>query len=282
MAARSVLRVVDDGFAPARLARGRALAIRPVSQVAFRVQESTGAKVVPFPSANPQLYVHEGARQALERKLATAYPGPVVLSVTDNRHSIVTHRCKDGVLRVRLHHMFLDAPPIVTDALVRYIVAGDRAAIALVGQYIDVNGARVCKRPRSLKLVTKGKRHDLLRLFDDLNARYFGGTINALVTWGTRSTRRRTGPRQTIKVGSYSAAERLIRVHPALDRKWVPRYFVASIVYHEMLHHALPHTRGAGRRMLHPPEFRERERAFRYAERAATWEKEHIKRLLRS
>jgi hypothetical protein len=129
--------------------------------------------------------------------------------------------------------------------------------------------------------MARGKHHDLLALFNATNDRYFGGAINALITWGKRSTTGAT-KRKTIKLGSYSGVDRLIRVHPALDKKWVPRYFVAYIVYHEMLHHVIPGSRGLGRVNLHPPEFRDREQQFRYFERALVWERRHVGRLLRS
>ena len=87
--------------------------------------------------------------------------------------------------------------------------------------------------------------------------------------------------RRTIKLGSYSAVERLIRVHPVLDRPWVPRYFVSYILYHEMLHHVMPATRVGGRRMLHPPEFRAREQTYRHYDKAIAWEKANLDRLLR-
>src|SRR5262249_55056710 len=129
-------------------------------------------------------------------------------------------------------------------------------------------------------LSTQGQTHDLLELFRKLNEKHFGGAVDALITWGKRSSVRK--PRRTIKLGSYSAIERLIRVHPSLDRPWVPRYFISSVIFHEMLHHVIPSSQGGCRRMLHPPEFRERERAFRDHERALAWEKAHIARLLRS
>jgi hypothetical protein len=234
-----------------------------------------------LPSGSPRLFVHEGARQALERRLRGAFPGPVILSITDNRHSIITHRVKRGVLHARVHHMFLDAPAFVSEALVRYVTHGDREASAALGDYIDANGFRLARRKRNAPLIASGKHHDLLALFEDLNERYFGGAVNALITWGKRPT---AGPskRKTIKLGSYSAVDRLIRVHPALDRTWVPRYFVAYIVYHEMLHHVIPGSRGLGRVNLHPPEFKEREKHFRHFERAMQWERRHVARLLRS
>jgi hypothetical protein len=249
---------------------------------AIRIPERMGAQLrLVLPTSTPRLFVHEGARQALERRLRGAFPGPVIQSITDNRHSIITHRTKRGVLHVRVHHMFLDAPPVVSEALVRYIVRGDRDASAALGDYIDANAARLARRSRRVPLLTKGRRHDLLAIFEKVNRRYFDDAVNALITWGKRSTTK-SKKRRTIKLGSYSAVDRMIRIHPALDQKWVPRYFVTYIVYHEMLHHVIPGSRGLGRVNLHPPEFKEREKEFRHYERALGWEKRHIARLLRA
>jgi hypothetical protein len=267
------------------MAAGRSLVVaRPQVAAAIRIPERMRAQLrLVFPSAAPRLFVHEGARQALERKLRIAFPGPVILSITDNRHSIITHRVQKGALHVRVHHMFLDAPAVVVDALVRYVTRGDRDASATLGDHIDDNGFRLARRKRNAPLVSKGRHHDLLELFEGINERYFDGAVNAVITWGKRPTRKaRSAPRRTIKLGSYSAVDRLIRVHPALDQKWVPRYFVAYIVYHEMLHHVIPGSRGLGRVNLHPPEFKEREKQFRHFERALEWERRRVARLLRS
>jgi hypothetical protein len=282
MGGRSVVPLLSASRAgAARMARGRAIATaRSQVAAAIRIPERVGAQLrLVFPSASPRLFVHEGARRALERKLRGAFPGPVILSITDNRHSIITHRVQRGILHARVHHMFLDAPAYVADALVRYVTRGDRDASATLGDYIDANGFRLARRKRSSLLVTKGRHHDLLMLFDELNRRYFEGTVNALITWGKRPTTK-APTRKTIKLGSYSGVDRLIRVHPSLDRKWVPRYFVAYIVYHEMLHHVIPGSRGLGRVNLHPPEFKEREQHFRHFVRAIDWEKRHVAKLL--
>src|ERR1700733_560446 len=207
----------------ARMGRGQLAA-------AIRIPARAGGQLrLVFPSASPRLFVHEGARQSLERKLRVAFAGPVVLSITDNRHSIITHRCQKGTLHARIHHMFLDAPAAVGDALVRYVTRGDRDASAVLGDYIDDNGFRLARRNRHAPLITRGKHHDLLSLFTDVNHRYFDGSVHAVITWGKHPTTT-SQARKTIKLGSYSAVDRMIRVHPALDRKWVPRYFVAYIV----------------------------------------------------
>ncbi len=276
MAARSMVPLLSSArVSAARMARGQVAA-------AIRIPARVGGQLrLVFPTASPRLFVHEGARQSLERRLRVAFAGPVVLSITDNRHSIITHRVQKGTLHARVHHMFLDAPLGVIDALVRYVTRGDRDASATLGDFIDDNGFRLARRKRGAPLHTKGKHHDLLALFEKTNDRYFGGSMNALITWGKRGTSK-SRDRKTIKLGSYSLADRLIRVHPALDRKWVPRYFVHYIVYHEMLHHVIPGSRGLGRVNLHPPEFKEREREFRHFQRSLDWEKKHVARLLRT
>jgi hypothetical protein len=268
-----------------RLARGPALArafMPRVSTAAVRVPDQRHFQVpIAFPAGHPQIYVHEGARQALERRLAVAHHRPVMLSVTDNRRQMITFSTKNGILCARIHHMFLDAPAEVQDALIRFVAKGDRAASLLVGRFIDDNGFRIrATRPVVAPLVTQGSTHDLLALFRKLNETYFGGGVDALITWGRRTSGKT--PRRSIKLGSYSAVERLIRIHPALDKPWVPRYFISYIIYHEMLHHVIPSSQGGGRKMLHPPVFRERERLFRDFDRALAWEKAHIGRLLRS
>jgi hypothetical protein len=272
-----------------------------VNAAAIRIPERVSSQLaLVFPNASPQLFVHEGARQSLERKLSAAFPGRVViLSITDNRCSIISHAPKkNGVVHARIHFMFLDAPPRVVNALVRYLTSDDREASQIVGAYIEANGARLARRrPRAIPIHAKGKTHDLLAIFSDLNEKYFDGGCHALITWGRRTRRKRGVPRRAIKLGSYSNLERLIRIHPVLDKPWVPRYFLAYVIYHEMLHHMIPAARGSfraassilasangaiARRVLHPPEFLEREQEFRKYERALEWEKRHIGRLLRA
>ena len=229
-----------------------------------------------------QIFVHEGARQALERRLTAAFGGPVQLAVTDNRRRMVTYSHAHGALRVRVHMMFLGAPDRVRDALVAYVVHGSRESSQVIGEFIDQNLNRIrAHRAVHGPLKTRGEVHDLLGILSELNTEYFGGSLpDVLVTWGRRG--RSSTNRKSIKLGSYSALERLVRIHPVLDKPWVPRYFVAYIVYHELLHHVVPEARVGNRMLFHPPEFQRREREFRYFDRAMAWERKHIDRLLRA
>src|SRR5262245_37821985 len=168
-------------------------------------------------ASGPQIFVHEGARQALERKLELAAGCPVHLAVTDNRQRMITQTRDRALLRVRVHMMFLDAPERVQDCLVEYLLGESRRASRVVGEYIDKNGHRIraSRRVRG-PLVMRGRVHDLAAILRRINETYFGGAASdVLIKWGRR-TRALEGARETIKLGSYSAEERLIRVHPVL------------------------------------------------------------------
>jgi hypothetical protein len=236
-----------------------------------------------FLPIGPQIFVHEGARQALERRIEAAFQGPVQLAVTDNRRRMVTRTRAKGTLRIRAHMMFLGAPERVLDALVRYVVSDERQASQTIGEFIDAN-AHLIRASRSVPgpLRSRGKVHDLMEIFAQISATYFGGAVgDVLIAWGRR-TRARGKQRCSIKLGSYSAVERLIRVHPVLDNEWVPRYFVSYIVYHELLHHLIPALRVSGRAILHSRDFVRKERQFRHFERALAWERKNLNRLLRA
>jgi hypothetical protein len=235
-----------------------------------------------FPSG-PRIFVHEGARQALERRLELAVAGPVKLAVTDNLRRMVSQSRARGTLRVRVHMMFLGAPERIRQALVDFVARGDQRASGVVGEYIEANLYRIrASRPVTGPLHTRGRIHDLTAVLAAVNAEYFGSAHSeVLITWGRR-TRPAAEKRDTIKLGSYSAEERLIRVHPALDCKWVPRYFISYVVYHELLHHIIPAGTSGRRDTVHPPELLRREREFRHFERALAWEQRNIGRLLRA
>jgi hypothetical protein len=180
---------------------------------------------------------------------------------------------------VRLHYMFAEASPSVTRALALYIGENDPHASRALGRFIDEHQDRIRHRmPRIPPMVTRGEVHDLQEIYDDLNAAYFGNTIEATITWGPRCGKPRR--RSSIKMGSYSVEERLIRVHRSLDRPFVPRFFVAWVVYHEMLHQVHGACIVNGRRRFHTRAFLEDEARYDFCPEARAWERDNIDALL--
>ncbi|HZH02450.1 MAG TPA: hypothetical protein VEY30_01620, partial [Myxococcaceae bacterium] len=194
-------------------------------------------------------------RRLLERRLRTRLGDGVSVEIHDNRHTMVTFRRDLHAWRLRLHHMFLAAPDSVLDAIAGFVRGRDAAASAVLDQFINHNRGYIRRVPvatlrKRLKLEARGKHHDLSRIFARLNRRYFGGRIRAAITFGQAPLGR--GRRQSIKMGSYSSEARLIRIHPALDRPYVPDYFVEWIIFHEMLHQVYRARRPTGgRRCVH-------------------------------
>lgn len=223
----------------------------------------------------------ERARAELQERIAAYLQrsrARVVL--TDNVHTMVSIKRGQGVLTFRLHHLFVGAPAVVVRAVARYAETHERESALLLRDYVDTKESLIRRRedPRPLTLDVEGRWHNLQELFDQLNELYFDGAIKARITWGQRGKRRRA--RDSIQLGSYTMEDGLIRIHPVLDAKDVPRFFVEWIIYHEMLHEVHDMPMVDGRRVYHTPEFRVAEARFeRYAE-AVLWERANLHKLL--
>jgi hypothetical protein len=224
------------------------------------------------------------AQDSLERRIrAHLAKGRVTVTLTDNRYTMISVRrlAKERRFEVRLHHMFADADPVITRALARYIAENDADASRVLGDFIDHNAGHVRGRARrqpTQVIFTRGEHHDLRDLFDEINAQYFENKIEAAITWGARNGRPRR--RNSIKMGSYSVEDRLIRIHRSLDREFVPRFFVAWIVFHEMLHQVHDIRIKNGRREFHSKAFLADEAMYEHYDHAKAWERQHLDALL--
>ncbi len=106
----------------------------------------------------------------------------------------------------------------------------------------------------ALHVATAGRVHDLDRLFEKINAEYFGGRLDRpQLTWS-----RIRGSH----LGRYNALTDTVSISTVLDRPEVPERAVAFVLYHELLHKALGHFRRNGRTFHHHPEFKKAERRF--------------------
>jgi len=220
----------------------------------------------------------------LERELSRRFGNPVRIAITDNTRTMVSARHRAGVACVRLHRMFVGADEQTLELVARFLKRRDARATAALRDYVADHQSQVRRRrTRRVMLSAIGEHHDLGLIYEELNAYYFDNSVEAQIGWGRMGTppgRRRR--RRSIKLGSYLSTGALIRVHPVLDAGWVPRFFVEYIVYHEMLHHVVEMPVQDGRRCMHGPDFKARERLFsRYAE-AIAWERAHLDRLLAS
>lgn len=209
-------------------------------------------------------------REYLTGLLSSVCGKTVSLKLTDNSSRMVSVSADDCVASVRVHRIFLEAEADVIRELALF-VKKRKVKTPLINRFITEKSAELrglYRRTGTIK--PSGRHHDLTQAYESVNAEYFGGGIDAAITWGRagsgRAVRRRT-------LGSYSFSTNTIRVNPVLDNKDVPEYYLRFIVYHEMLHACVGMDESGARRSIHPRHFREMERLFKDYQRAVDWER---------
>ena len=134
---------------------------------------------------------------------------------------------------------------------------------------------------RQFAFAEQGRHFDLRAIFDKLNAQYFRSPKlrGYRIEWGRK---RRERPTNEIVFGTIQEDDKLIRVHPLLDRAFIPRWFLEYVVYHEMCHAVVRDIyTPQGKRVVHHDAFWKRERGFHWFKRAKRWEEQNLARFLR-
>src|SRR5574341_1164375 len=145
-------------------------------------------------------------KQYLEECLSRS----VSLVLTKNSTSMLSARTQDGVLHVRLHRMFLSADRRVMSEIASYL-KNRRGAMPHFRNFIRENREQLSlKPPKKVPVRTVGKFHDLCGLYDEINKEYFGGMVNAVITWGTRSPRYAV-KRRTVHTREFRTREKLFK-----------------------------------------------------------------------
>lgn len=218
----------------------------------------------------------------LQRYLKKYSDRKVSLTLTDNKKALMkASYSKGGKVNLTLNGMFLDAPSSVLRALARYLKKPDRKKKRDVSKLFYESGLNIirkAKHKKSALLRHQGEYFNLKDIYDKINGRYFQNRVKAYITWGNEDSKKR---KYSISFGSYNWDSRIIRIHKALDRSSVPKYFMEYIVYHEMLHVSIGLKKdGKGKRKAHNKEFREREKDFLHYEKAVEWEKRNLWRFI--
>lgn len=224
--------------------------------------------------------------------------GPESVRVVFTRNRTVLASCRSRRVsrggsspsrELRLHEIFREAPREVQLAAVatvlRHVPRGELARLRRIfREYVHAEDARFRALSRPSAFVRRapgprGERHDLGEVLSRALAtgvsRPHAGPL--LLTWTRRPQRRLLGTYEPAGGGDPA----VIRVNRALDDPIVPEALVAYVLHHELLHGEMPSTILDGRRRLHPPEFRRREREFPGSADLEEWEKKHFARLYR-
>lgn len=211
------------------------------------------------------------------------HPQTVKLDFYPYARLVNTLRFEDGILKVRLSDILLDAPESVISALMgillhklfrKRVPATQRR---LYSDYVNrpevLDRIQEVRRKRGRKQIQspKGDVFNLLAIYQQLNADYFDDQLQIdRIGWSPGKSRR--------TLGHFDAAHNAIVVNSRLDSPAVPEYVVTFIVYHEMLHAHFGEEVSNGRRLVHHRRFREAERAHPDYRRAHDFIRNHFAR----
>lgn len=127
--------------------------------------------------------------------------------------------------------------------------------------------------------LTVGHKYDLNEVYTTINHRFFNESLHAEVRWGSAGSK--TSYQQT-KTDVSGAQRHFITIADIYNHLEIPRFAIESIMFHEMLHIAIPPKLVNGRRVVHGAEFKTAERAFPHYSAWRTWEKGTLPRMAKS
>jgi hypothetical protein len=187
-----------------------------------------------------------------------------------------TIRLRQGRVYARISDILKHSPRDVLYALACILVAKlyrlkvaaehERTYREYARQPFILNATDAARRTRGYKLTTspRGQTYDLDELFDDLNARYFGGLLaKPRLSWSQQKTHR--------VLGHHDHLHGAIIISRTLDATRIPRFVVEYVLYHEMLHAKHLPRRVADRTIYHSQQFRADELQFERYQEAVKW-----------
>jgi hypothetical protein len=187
-----------------------------------------------------------------------------------------TARLREGHILIRLSDLLAEAPEDAIGAVLRVLLARllrrrirpawNEVYRAYTARADVAQASEEARRERGRKQLgsASGNAYDLDDMFDRLNLEYFDGSLDRpRLGWSLRDSYRTHG--------HYDAAHRTIAMSRTLDDIGTPPYVVEFILYHEMLHVAMPGELRDGRRLHHTPAFRAAEARFPRMKEAVAW-----------
>jgi hypothetical protein len=212
---------------------------------------------------------------------------------------ILNSRLKNG-WRVKIHSFsglhavsvpayFKDAPENVKEAIIEWALLFPMKKLRnqsfplqrkkmlehMVMEFIAGSGknhARI-RRIESEGFQSKGRLYDLQEIFQSLNSSYFKGNLASYIRWGKSRGR----SYQTTFTDSGGKRQNLISIGRIYNAPDVPRYAIEGIVFHEMLHIAIPPYKCNFKNIIHGREFKHAERSFPFFRQWRDWERHRLK-----
>ncbi|HEX2957446.1 MAG TPA: hypothetical protein VHO70_11470 [Chitinispirillaceae bacterium] len=125
---------------------------------------------------------------------------------------------------------------------------------------------------------TAGTKFDLQLIFEKINVHYFENKLRAYLRWGIPGS---TTSYQTVRRSKDGSCWNLITIADIYNHPAVPQFAIESVMFHEMLHIAIPPYRKNGKNVIHGKEFKAAEKLFPFFEQWQEWENKELKLLLK-
>ena len=186
----------------------------------------------------------------------------LLLKINDNRSTMLSVKWEANCAKVSLHRMFLQAPQNVMQALACYLKGQDRKLAPSIKAYIEssLQQLNYSHQLDLSKLQTKGTVYDLASIYHELNREYFDYPLGLFITWFGNGKKR---PANRVTFGLFHDQLRLIKINKLLDNPRFPDYFVAYVIYHEMLHYVCPtYVDEKGVKHIHSKAFKKEKKNF--------------------
>jgi hypothetical protein len=176
-------------------------------------------------------------------------------------------RLESSRLKVNVGDVLAAAPAPIVEALAWILISKlfrRRPPVEALHQFRlylnrkDVRGQlHLVKQTRGRKFLSspQGEHYDLEQIFEELNARHFGGLMNRPRLGWSRA-------RSRTMLGHYDPSHNAIILSRLLDGAAVPRLAVEYVLFHEMLHLQHPVEHHGARRRVHTREFKQAEKSF--------------------
>ncbi len=185
-------------------------------------------------------------------------------------YTTLTHtiRFRHGAIKIRLSHLFQDAPARVLESIGQILFSklyqhrSPAEALNRYHRYVEANQQRfrILAKHRGQSKPTRhhftGHHQDLSRVFARVNRRYFASAMTKpVLAWSHRGLRS--------KLGEYQSLHHAIVINRRFDNPQTPSYVLDYLMFHEMLHIKHNIEIRNGRRVVHTAQFRSEERVFK-------------------
>jgi hypothetical protein len=218
-------------------------------------------------------------------------PGVLTLETSNRlkRSWYVSLNTKHGVRHLVVPAWMESAPKEIKKALIEWALLTNssrsrnkqnpakKVLEKTIQTYMTASGRAVKNKSRKVPphYETHGKVYDLLEVFSLLNTQYFNGSLASHLRWGQHMLR----SFQVNKTDNNGNRYSLITIARMYNKPNIPRFAIESIMYHEMLHVAIPPVKVGNRNSIHGPLFKKTEQSFPHYKQWREWEKHFVRSL---